>query len=337
MRTLTLALAAAALLAAAPAAAAADFTVTGGKLDWTMANQYAGGGDAARTWLGYATNTAPVAGPPAAGKIEPTAPATATGPTGAPVTIIDGTSPRGAEQLYTLSYPVAAAGGTYTDMGVGSVELEGTFTFTVHGFPITLVNPLVKLDGLTGTLAASGSATDRGGATAPFDRSKTQFTLDLSNATVTLRANGARTINGIVPVSTADTALAGFGPNSRRFGTMSLTLGLQSAPTQIGAAGRDGTNGKDGVNGTNGANGANGRDAALAIIRLAKAPFATRAEVHVRLIDRATGTTIARGTVERRTLRLGVLAGTKLKKGTYLLKRTAKNASGRKQAVVTLR
>ena len=210
MRTFTLALAAAALLATAPAASAADFTVTGGKLDWTMANQYAGGGDAARTWLGYATNTAPVAGPPAAGKIEPTAPATATGPTGAAVTVIDGTSPRGVDQLFTLSYPVAAAGGTYTDAGVGSVELEGTFTFTVHGFPITLVNPLVKLDGLTGTLVASGSATDRGGATAPFDRSKIQFTLDLSAATVTLRANGARTINGIVPVSTADTALAGF-------------------------------------------------------------------------------------------------------------------------------
>ena len=115
---------------------------------------------------------------------------------------------------------------------------------------------------------------------------------------------------------------------------MSLTLGLQASPTQVGAAGRDGANGKDGVNGTNGTN---GRDAGLAIIRLAKAPFATKAEVHVRLIDRATGKTIARGTVERRTLRLGVLVGTKLKKGTYLLKRTAKNASGRKQATVTLR
>ena len=70
--------------------------------------------------------------------------------------MIDGASPRGVDQLYTLSYPVAAAGGTYTDAGVGSVELEGTITFTVHGFPITLVNPLVKLDGLTGTLAAVG-------------------------------------------------------------------------------------------------------------------------------------------------------------------------------------
>ncbi len=334
MRTFTLAFAAAALLAAAPAASAADFTVTGGKLDWTMANQYAGGGDAARTWLGYATNTAPVAGPPAAGKVEPTAPATATGPDGAAVTVIDGASARGADKLFTLSYPVAAAGGTYTDEGVGSVELEGTFTFTVHGFPITLVNPQVKLDGLTGTLVASGSGTNRDGTTAPFDRSVTQFTLDLSNATVTLRANGARTINGIVPVSTDKTALAGFGPNSRRFGTISLTLGLQSSPTQIGAAGRDGANGKDGVNGKDGTN---GRDASLAIVRLAKAPFATKAEVHVRLIDRATGQTIARGTVQRRTLRLGVLAGTKLKKGTYLLKRTAKNASGRKQAVVRIR
>ena len=57
MRTFTLALAATALLATAPAASAADYTVTGGKLDWTIANYFTAG-DPARTWLGYATNTA---------------------------------------------------------------------------------------------------------------------------------------------------------------------------------------------------------------------------------------------------------------------------------------
>jgi hypothetical protein len=244
------------------------------------------------------------------------------------VTTVDASSPRGADQLFTLGFP-ASAGGSYTDEGVGSVELTGTFTFTVHGLPITFVDPLITLDGLTGTVKASGTTANMQGQAAAFDRSKVQFNLDLSNATVTLRANGARTINGIVPVSTADTALAGFGPSSRRYGTMSLTLGLKSsATTQVGATGRDGAAGKDG---------ANGRDATLAIVRLKRAPFATRMEVHVRLIDRATGKTVARGTVERRTLRLGVLAGTKLKKGTYLLKRTAMKASGKKQAVITIR
>ena len=69
--------------------------------------------------------------------------------------------------------------------------------------------------------------------------------------------------------------------------------------------------------------------------RLKKAPFKTRAEVHVRLVDRATGKTVGRGTAERKTLRLSVLTGTTLK-GTYLLKRTAKKASGNRQARVTI-
>ena len=63
----TLALAAAALLAAAPAASAADYTVTGGQLDWTMANQFAGGGDPAAR--GSATRpTPPVGGRPPTGR-----------------------------------------------------------------------------------------------------------------------------------------------------------------------------------------------------------------------------------------------------------------------------
>jgi len=330
MRNVTFALAAAALLATAPAAAASDFTVTGGKLDWTIANNYVPG-DPARTWLGYATNTQP---PGAAnGNVVATAPAAITGPGGAVVPTVDTASARGADQLYTFGYPVAS--GSYTDKGVGSIELRGTLTFTVHTLPITLVDPLITLDGLTGTLKASGSTASMNGQTSAYDRSKTQFTLDLSNATVVLRPNGARTINGIVPVSTAESVLSGFPPPSRRFGTMSLTLGLDDVPvgTQIGAAGRDGA---AGATGPAGRDGRDGRDADLRVIRLARAPFATGREVHVRLIDRTTGKTVARGTVQRRTLRLGVLTGTTLK-GTYLLKRTAKKASGRLQATITIR
>ena len=240
MRTLTLALAATALLAGAPAASAADYKVTGGKLDWTMANQYTGGGDAARTWLGYATNTVPVAGPPAAGKVEPTAPATATDPAGAAVTIIDGTSMRGADQFFTLGYPVAAAGGSYDDYGVGAIELTGTFTFTIHAAqgvpPITIVNPLVTLNGLTGTLRASGS--DSAGAA--YDRSKVQFNLDLSAATVVTRADGAKVIGGIVPRRTADNVLSGFPVDSTRYGTMKLTLAVEYPEPGDGPAGPQG-------------------------------------------------------------------------------------------------
>ena len=56
MRKITLALAAAAAtLAAAAPASAADYTVTGGKLDWTIANAFTSFGDPTRTWLGYVT------------------------------------------------------------------------------------------------------------------------------------------------------------------------------------------------------------------------------------------------------------------------------------------
>ena len=79
-----------------------------------------------------------------------------------------------------------------------------------------------------------------------------------------------------------------------------------------------------------------GKDATFRVVRLAKAAFTTKAEVHVRLIDRATKKTIARGTVEKKTLRLSVPAGTKLK-GTYTLQRVAKKASGKRTATITIK
>jgi hypothetical protein len=332
MRKITLALATAALLAAAAPASAADYTVTGGKLDWTIANAFTGFGDASRTWLGYVTFNQ-VGNPGSSnGTATVTAPATLTGPTGAAAaSSVTPDSARGLDQLYTFGYPVAAAGGTYSDKGVGSVETQGTVTFTIHGIPVTVVDPLITLNGLTGTLTASGVTAGMGGQTSPYDRSKGLFNLDLSNAEVKLRADGSRRITGIVPLTAStDTALSGFGANSNRYGTMSLTLGLEPSSVQVGATGRDGANGKDGTNGKD------GRDATLSVIRLARAPFATKAEVHVRLLDRKTGKAVATGTVQQRTLRLGVLAGTKLK-GTYTLKRTAKKASGKRQATVTIK
>ena len=55
----------------------------------------------------------------------------------------------------------------------------------------------------------------------------------------------------------------------------------------------------------------------------------------MRLVDRTTGKSVARGTAQRSTLRLGVLTGTTLK-GKYLLERTAKKASGNLRATVTI-
>ena len=77
MRKLILTLGATALLAAPAAASAADYTVTGGRLDWTMTNLYDATPDPARTWLGYATYT--VGGGAANGYISPVAPASMTG------------------------------------------------------------------------------------------------------------------------------------------------------------------------------------------------------------------------------------------------------------------
>ena len=288
-----------------------------------MANLYDATPDPARTWLGYATYT--VGGGAANGSISPIAPATLTGPTGAAVDVVNTTAARGANELYKLTYPAATTGSTFSATGAGrikaSIELSGAFKFQIHETrgikPITIVNPVVDIDGAVGTLRASG--TKATAAVTPFDRTDTQFTLDLSNANVIQRPDGSRTIAGIVPVNTASTVLAGFPPTSRLFGTMALTVGVDEviAATPLPA----------GTPGPAGPAGPAGKDATFRVVRLAKAAFATKAEVHVRLIDRATKKTIARGTVEKKTLRLSVPAGTKLK-GTYTLQRDGQEGLG---------
>jgi hypothetical protein len=328
-RLAALAVALAAVALSTARAEAASLTVSGGKLEWTMANHYAPG-DPARTWLGYDTNTAPVAGPPSNGNVTAVAPATLADPAGAALTTIDGGSARGADKLFTLGYAVDATGSSYGEDGAGTIELGGTLKFVTHDIPITLADPVLKLDGLTGTLSGSGTAASQSGTPSTFDRTKTQFSLDLANAVVTLKADGSRVISGIVPVSTADTALSGFGPGSRLYGTMKLTLGVTYPATQVGAAGREGAPGPAGKDGTN------GRDARFKTLTLSRAPFATGAAVHVKLLDRRTRAVVATGVVRRRTLQLSYLAGTKLK-GSWTLRRTATKASGKREATITIR
>jgi hypothetical protein len=346
MRKLTLALAAASILAAAaPSAQAATLTVTGGKLEWTMANHYASG-DANRTWLGYATNSG--AGPQFAnGNIVRSDVATLTGPTGAAVDTVDGTTARGVDQLYTLGYPVRAANaGTYTESGVGAIELSGGFTFTIHAAqgvkPITIVDPLITLNGLTGTLTSTG--TDSHGAV--YDRAKTQFSLDLSKATVTLRADGSRVISGIKPISTADTVLSGFPAGSTLFGTMNLTLALnypepgtgpkgdagEAGQTVFGSPGAQGPAGPAGPAGPKGVRGPAGKSAKISRFTLKKAPFKGSAKRKVKVLQRRTGKLLATGTLKGRKLRVRHLATTKLK-GSYVLR----VANGKRKATVRLK
>ena len=119
------------------------------------------------------------------------------------VTVIDARlAARRSTQLYTLSYPVAAAGGTlHATTGVGSVELTGTLH--VHRRTASRSRSSTRWSrstALTGTLAASGTATDRGRSTAPFDRSKTRSSRSTSPTPPSRCApNGARTINGHRP------------------------------------------------------------------------------------------------------------------------------------------
>src|SRR5690349_16727626 len=121
MRKLLVGATAAAVLGTSPAAFAADYKVTGGKLDWTIPNDWVSG-QANRTWLGYLTNST---GPGAAnGSASVTAPATITAPDGTAITTVTTAATRGQDQLYTISYPVDAEGaGTYSDYGVGTVKL----------------------------------------------------------------------------------------------------------------------------------------------------------------------------------------------------------------------
>lgn len=296
-------LAAAALVAGAAAlpSAAQAGTVTAAHLDWTQTNVYDLGG--ARTWLGYVTSTAPVN---AQGTAAPIAPAT--GDTVTPA------SDKGATETYATSFP-ATSGAYDATSGTGTIELDGGVSFTApappagHGFDISIEKPQLVLDGFSGKLYASGK---RSGTPATYDRGAPLFTLDLSQATVTLRADGSRTISGIVPALASTTTAfpapyaVGDGPNRtpNTFGSFSLTVKT--------SGGDQGPKGDTGATGPAGATGAAGQDGGSATIRtvkaiLAKAPYKGAATRKVTVYS-TKNAKLASGTLKGRVLKVTLAA-----------------------------
>ena len=115
------------------------------------------------------------------------------------------------DQLYTLGYPVAAAGGSYTDEGVGAVELTGTFTFTRR--TARRSRSSTRWSRSTGSPArcgARGTTADQAGSrartTAPRRSSPRPLQRRRSRCAPTARARSA----GSSRSARADTALAGF-------------------------------------------------------------------------------------------------------------------------------
>ena len=301
--------------AMAPAAASAA-TVASGHLDWTQTAVY-NSGTPQRTWLGYVTGD-PMVGQ-AGGSATPTAPAT--GPT------VTTASPRGVSETYTTVFP--ATDGTYdANTGTGTVELEGGLSFTspVHMFTITVDQPEIVLDGNSGQLFASGTG---GGDTPTYDDTKPLFDLDLSDATVTLKADGSRVISGIVPsIATANWAFpsnypAGAGPDRdpNTFGSFDLTLRL--AP---GDAGRRPVLPVPRACRPRRPRRNPGRRLAgpAATIRslkaiLAKAPFKGKATRKVTVLN-SKGKTLATGTIKGRVLKVTLAKTIKSLSGTVKLK-----------------
>jgi hypothetical protein len=294
-------LAAAAVALAVPAVAPAA-TVTGGGLDWTLANVYESGGP--RTYLGYVTSPAG-SGPSANGTATPSA--GATGPTVTPA------SPRGVDQLATFAFGTAS--GRYDRAaGTGEIEVKGVVTFSspIHRFTTSIEHPRIVLTGTTGTLSASGATgvTGQGGT---YDRAKPVFALDLSRATVADQG-ATRTIAGIVP-SIANDPFGGYAPGSgpdrtpNTFGSFALRLTLAEDPPPPPAA----TTGK--VRGP--------ARAARVVVTLGDALGKAGKAYAVRLV--AGGKTVASGTLEDRTLTLRVRKGKRqypLIAGRYSLRGT---------------
>jgi len=312
-----------------------------GELRWSFENAYATGCSATGlhcTWLGYMTNPAPGSG--TRGTVSATAPALGTTVTPA--------SPRGANVFNSFAFPVAAAdvAARFTG-GIQSFEFEGAINFVSapppngHGITMTVEDPRVELAGNgTGALFASGVKAAGVGMTAPYDRTKPVFDLDLTNVVVDTSVDGTQTINGLVPsIDETDYAFpanyaTGAGPDRtpNTFGSFSLILDRPD-----GAGGPAGPRGPDGAPGPIGASGPQGPAGTTVTIvrrvlvaRLAKAPFG-KGSRRVRALR--NGKLVARGRVKGRTVRLKLLeTSTKPLEGRYVLR----VIGGTRRAVVRL-
>jgi Htaa protein/collagen triple helix repeat protein len=342
-------------LAVAPGAAQAGVT-----LDWTMENAFASGCSATGlncTSLGHVTNPAPGSG--ANGSATPSGGARLVGPGGGVFAAVTPQSPRGAGQDYTFSYP-AADGLIDTDLLSGEMEFDGSVAFVAppppagHGFTYTIVNPRLVLNGDgTGSLYATGVHTvgAPGSAPVPYDETEPILDLDLDGnaspaypaATWKLRADGSRTLSGIVPsIHSSGYAfpanyLAGAGPERtpNTFGSFALTIAPDSGPQgpagpggpggpagvpgatgsagPVGPVGPAGPRGRRGARGPRGKRGPRGRQVA----RLSRAPYG-RVSRRVRVVRR--GQLLATGRVQGRTLRLTLAGGRKRIRGVVTLR-----------------
>jgi len=222
-------------LVALPATASAAVS-----LDWTTANVFnsAAPANTERTWLGHVTNPTPFSG--ANGTVTVADGATITDPGGLDESTIDGTLPRGVDELFTFSYP-ADAGLINLQERSGSMEFEGVVSFVSvpHGFTITVEDPRIVLDGEGGgQLFATGSTgTTVGGDT--YDDHAPVWNLDLSLATLNVYADGTQTLSCLVPsIATAEHAFpanypVGAGPNRtpNTFGAFELRVSPSDTAT----------------------------------------------------------------------------------------------------------
>jgi len=231
-----------ALAVALPATASAAVS-----LDWTTANVFSGSVTTVdRTWLGHVTNPTP--GPGANGTVTATDGAEITNPGGTDEDVVDGTDPRGNDQLFTFSYP-ASSGQIDLQERSGTMEFNGVISFVsvLHGFTITIEDPRIVLDGNGGgQLFASGVTGTTGAPDAGYDDSVPVWDLDLSLATWNVYSDGTQTLSCMVPsIATADHAFpanypVGAGPNRtpNTFGGFELRISpsgtLTPAPRPAG-------------------------------------------------------------------------------------------------------
>lgn len=323
-RLRALALSAAAVGTAGLAASSAQAApVTGGDLTWSSAVVFnsAAPPNTERTWAGYTTGNAMNGSPAGAGgSITPSA-----GATGDTVTTA---STRGVNEIYSWTY--GGATGSYEPAdGTGTIQYSGVLTFDgpAHGIVITVENPKIVLDGDRGQLFASGVSTN---AARSYDASTALFNLDLTNADVALRANGSRTISGIVPsLASEGTAFpgnyrVGAGPDRtpNTFGAFAFnvrTASVSGPKGDKGDAGAKGDKGDKGDNGVAGKNGKNGKTVYIQTSSLRSAPFKGKAARKIRVTARKSTKVLATGTVKGRTLKV-TLKGKKALKGSYLLR-----------------
>jgi hypothetical protein len=178
-----------------------------------------------RTWLGYAANNLPNAGPPSRGTMSPS--------DGASGDTVVPTSPTGPTATYLTRFPAQDSTLDPTAR-VGTVRFLGTLTYQSvepgHEFRITIKDPRVVFDGdATAKLFATGEGA---GSTATYDDSSSLFDLNLAQSTTTDNGDGTVTLQGVAPsLTTANRTFpgnygAGAGPERtpNTFGVFSITV-----------------------------------------------------------------------------------------------------------------